>query len=266
MADKKPRKRSKHLVVQNNPFKPTSPPKSVSPTRNAPTGSNTQGREYDNTSYRAEQAEYMSSPGANGYVNNLGSHVIKLNRASQPDSDSVEFFSMVDSVSESFTVNFQQTEKLGSPEPIHQYSGTTKNISLSWKAIEDDYDGIGLPLSQRVDRLKALTYPIIDSTGNPTTPPLVELEYGPLTSEYASADNKFTQKARKKSDNNTGASTHPHLARKSEKVLGYITSLSIDYSSQELGYTKEGTSKPRMITFQIGFQPINRGQVGQMKV
>ena len=250
MADKKPRKRSKHLVVQDNPFKPTSPPKSVSPTRSAPTGSNTQGREYDNTSYRAEQADYREK--GNGYVNNLGQHKIIFERASESFlvamNSHVEFYSMVDSVSESFTVNFQQTEKLGSPEPIHQYSGTTKNISMSWKAIEDDYDDEAASLSERIARLKALTYPIVDSNGNPESPPLVEIRYGPLKSEYA---------------RNTPDEYQIPGSRSSSTILGYITSLSIDYSSQEMGYTEEGTTKPRMITFQIGFQPINKGIVGE---
>ena len=52
------------------------------------------------------------------------------------------------------------------------------------------------------------------------------------------------------------------IGKKKTKLKTISTSNSSNYVILE----KEGTSKPRMVTFQIGFQPINRGQVGQMKV
>jgi len=84
-----------------------------------------------------------------------------------------------------------------------------------------------------------MVYPKVDETGNPTQPPMVEMSYGPLEEEYSSA------------------------GKSSSKIFGYITSLSIDYSSQDLGY-EDNTSSPRVVTFNIGFQPINRGLVGNV--
>jgi len=231
MANGKPRKRSKHLVVQDNPFRTKEPPKRVSPAKSESTGNTSSGAEYDNTPYANATPENTMLDYEYGY---------KISFTSRQDNlGSVSFHAFVDSVSESFTVNFQQTEKLGSPEPIHQYSGTSKNITLAWKAYRDDYTSESPSLDFRITKLKQMVYPKVDETGNPTQPPMVEMSYGPLEEEYSSA------------------------GKSSSKIFGYITSLSIDYSSQDLGY-EDNTSSPRVVTFNIGFQPINRGLVGNV--
>ena len=241
MATDKPRKRSKHLVVQENPFSQKDPPKPTTPTNTSPTGLQT-----DDDSWRLEQVSernFYKTPleGAENMITFMG--------AGKMSDKYVEFYAFTDSVSEAFTVNYQQIEKLGSPEPIYQYSGTSKQINISWKAIDDDYEGA--ELENKIDMLKSMTYPIVDESGNVLTPPLVYLEYGPLTEEYASNPDIDEDE------------TIP-LGRKSTNIFGYITSLSIDYSSQEMGH-RGSTYNPRMITFNVGFQQINRGLVGEYR-
>lgn len=251
MAEEKIRKRSKHLKVQTNPFKEEEPPPMISPMKLAVTGSSNTGP-YDNSQYAKEFDN-------NTYEPPKYDHKIIFREAGKFTDKEVDFFSFADSITESFAVNYQTVEKLGSPEPIYQYSGTTKQINLSWKAIEDDYNNLQESLSDKINILKSMTYPVIDRSGNPTNPPLVYLKYGQLTEEYASNPPEENLAAEDYAD----WEQSDYLPRKSKEIFGYITSLSIDYSSQELGYTDDETLKPRMVTFNLGFQQINRGIVGE---
>lgn len=248
MAEGKPRKRSKHLVVQTNPFIEEEPPVPISPTQGKPTGSNINGEQYNND-------QYNNFPDDKSYKPVNYQKIIAFEDA-RKGGKSVSFYAFTDSVEESFQVNYQQIEKLGSPEPIFHYSGTSKTINLSFKAMEDDYvevddkygpDG-GPSLQDRIDILKTMVYPDVDKQGNPTHPPLTYLTYGQLTQEYSSANGKADENA--------------SLPYKREKVFGYITSLSVEYSN-ELGYTKD--FKSRQVNINIGFQQINTGIVGRIE-
>lgn len=225
-------KRSKHLVVQDNPFREKSVrDKALTPTQKSPTTSS------DNDAYRKEQSKKLEdelrTPGLGYYENFSNKEGQKITFKLAHGNTDVSFYAFVDSLSESYTTNFQQTEKMGSPESVYQYNSTSKTLSLSWKAFEDDYED----LPSRIEKLKKLVYPDIDEDGVPTRPPMVLLNYGPLREDYSS-----NAKDAKKG------------------VFGYIASLSIDYSSQELGHDDE--YRPRLVTFQVSFQPINRGKVG----
>lgn len=256
MAEDKPRKRSKHLVVQTNPFKDTKPPERIAPTQYSTEGreGTTNGETYDNTQY--------TFPDRQDYQPLKYSHKIEFEDARETGTRPASFYAFSDSVSESFQVNYQQIEKLGSPEPIFHYSGTSKQMSISFKAYEDDYafnsaaylknedpyssygPDLGPSLQKRIDILKTMVYPDVDKQGNPTSPPLVYLTYGQLTEEYSSfVDNE-----------------NDPLPYKREKIFGYITSLQVDYSN-ELGYTED--FKSRQVNISIGFQQINTGIVGR---
>lgn len=242
----KPRKRSKHLVVQPNPFIDEDIPASISPTQHAATGSNANGEQYNNEKYRSSAEPQSYQPP--GYKKTI---IFEDAR----NGKNVSFYAFTDSVNESFQVNYQQIEKLGSPEPIFHYSGTSKTINLSFKAMEDDYipvDGEtgtdkGPSLQERIDILKTMVYPDVDTYGNPTHPPLTYLTYGQLAEEYASE---------------AAANNDRALPRKRNKVFGYITSLTVDYTN-ELGYTKD--FKSRQVNISIGFQQINTGIVGRIE-
>lgn len=279
MAKDKPRKRSKHLKVQSNPFFPEDPPDMISPMKRDPYGtSNGQGytNNYDvqppSGSAEAKQLEELKKN--NKYEKPDYNHKIIFQEVGKWVESAAEFYAFTDSASENFTVNYQQVEKLGSPEPIYQYSGTTKQINLSFKAIEDDYDdNTGPTLQQRINLLKSMTYPVVDASGNPTNPPLVYLTYGQLTEEYASNPEEDTEDYEKYDDPAEEGNNNEYLPRKSNTVFGYITSLSIDYSHElgfvntakaERGFNESGAKlKTRMVTFNIGFQQINRGLIGE---
>lgn len=255
MAKDKPRKRSKHLVVQTNPFKDTKPPERIAPTQYTQTRDGaTNGESYDNTQYKFAPVSDYKTP-KYGYT---------VDFKDARNDNRVSFFAFSDSVNESFQVNYQQIEKLGSPEPIYHYSGTSKQMNINFKAYEDDYavdvqellakgensafgPDAGLSLTKRLDMLKTMVYPDVDTQGNPTSPPLVYLTYGQLSEEYSS----------EMTPDNEG----DPLPYKRKKVFGYITSLSVEYSN-ELGYT-EGF-KSRQVNISIGFQQINTGVVGRI--
>ena len=230
------KKRSKHLVVQDNPFRETSGPKRVAPTQKEETGS-INGQDFDNSPYREEEPK-DSGIAEYGFTQKISFQV------AHNDKIKADFWAFVDSVSESYTTNFQQTEKLGSPESIYQYTSTSKTLSISWKAIEDDY--IKPTLQEQIKALKKMVYPDVDKHGIPVKPPLVIMNYGPLKEEYSAT---------------AAAAVASATAALENDVFGYISSLSIDYSSQELGH-KGSLEHPRMVTFSVSFQPINRGRIG----
>lgn len=263
------RKRSKHLVVQDNPFRKKEVPPPITPTNTKPTG------DADNSSWRPEQnatrhlydkreiksEDFKKEPHLN--ISFKGEGTMKELK--------VTFWGFIESLSENFSTNFNQVDKIGSPEPIHQYSGTSKEINISWKAYEDDYED----LSARIEILKELVYPTIDDSGIPTQPPVLTMMYGPLREEYAK--NPASIEDRDKSP----------LPRKNKEIFGYITSLGIDYSSQEMGYAVEVdddgnydvgtlldeddeapiplTVRPREVSISVNFKQINRGITGTFK-
>lgn len=219
------KKRSKHLSQPPQTF-PKSTPKRTEPAEPAPAP----------IIYKYELSNALKKHTPE--ISNFDSHTISFQVAHDEDTN-VEFWAFVDSVSESYTTNFQQTEKLGSPESIYQYTSTSKTLSLSWKAIEDDYEHENPNLQKRIETLKKMVYPDVDKHGIPVKPPLVIMNYGPLKEEYS-----------------TNGATETD-------VFGYISSLSIDYSSQELGHKViDDLQHPRMVTFTVSFQPINRGKIG----
>lgn len=290
------RKRSKHLVIQDNPFREKEIPKPTTPTNKKPSG------DADNSAWRAEQkAQLMLNDYRAVKPEDLEKTAkISFKGQGMTNDVAVTFYGFVESLSENFSTNFQQIEKIGSPEPIHQYSGTSKEINISWKAFEDDYNN----LSRRIDTLKELVYPTVDESGIPTQPPVLIMSYGALTEEYArnpkrgeltidldpelvvdteNADtvqetfidtamtrpegvplsDRWTQDV---TDPRKGGmeSNVPPLPRKSKEVFGYITSLGIDYSSQEMGYAGD-VSKPREVSISVSFKQINRGITGTFR-
>lgn len=242
-------KRSKHLKVQDNPFRPTEPPKPISPAKKNKTGTSN-GMSYDNSSYSAELEQYHKDHTPTVSLDKA-KHQIIFNTVGSNNKLTAQFYSFLESLTESFSLSLAQTEKLGSPESVQQYTSTAKTLSFSWKAFEDDYPSSGNTLSQRISNLKSMLYPEVDHRGNPKKPPVVELqifEKGIIKQEYSTNPKKGTF------DKKTSA-------REDKTVFGYITSLSIDYSSQEMGY--DDKSRPRQVIFNVSFQPINKGLVGR---
>lgn len=284
------RKRSKHLVVQENPFREKEIPKPITPTNKNPAA------DADNSAWRAEQKEQLKTDHRAVNSSQL-EEAAKISFKGQGTMEyaAVTFYGFVESLSENFSTNFQQIEKIGSPEPIHQYSGTSKEINISWKAFEDDYDN----LSRRIETLKELVYPTVDESGIPTQPPVITMSYGALTEEYARNPDKtdvFAFVPPTKDDKVEGGKKKtfnpfqsfsgvprsdkwkqegqnwqpgvdrqaPPLPRKSKEVFGYITSLGIDYSSQDMGYDGD-VSKPRQVSISVSFKQINRGITGTFR-
>jgi len=188
------------------------------------------------------------------------------------------FKAFITAFNETYTPNFNPTEVFGRTDPIQQYKGTTRNITLAWKlpaASESEaYENLG-----RVQKLLQMLYPSYLDLSNALTlseAPLVRLKVMNLLirnpkNSQDSFRGKFNQDefstklfAEYKSTNSSG-----------NGILGVITSCTINHNLESadgvfqktINYfgedrLGENTILPKLIDVNISFTPLHEQTLG----
>ncbi len=200
-------------------------------------------------------------------------------RDDDPATKDVYFKAFITAYNETFTPNFNATEVFGRVDPIQQYKGTTRNITLAWKmpaASESEaYENLG-----RVQKLLLMLYPTyldLNEGKNPNAltlseAPLVRLKVMNLLT--AMPGENFTTDV-----SNTGTTDFQSTYFRAYKsthgsengILGVITSCTVNHNLEgvdgvftkrvedsELGPTVHpNTILPKLIDINISFTPLH---------
>lgn len=194
------------------------------------------------------------------------------------NDDDVFFKAFITAFNETFTPNFNSTEVFGRMDPIQQYKGTTRNITLAWKlpaASESEaYENLG-----RVQKLLQMLYPSYLDIGNALTlseAPLVRLKVMNLLVRNP----KNSQDTARGDFNRDEFSTklfaeYKSINSSSNGILGVITSCTVNHNlesadgvfqktinyfgEEQLG---ENTILPKLIDINISFTPLHENSLG----
>lgn len=187
--------------------------------------------------------------------------------------DIVYFKAFVTAFNESFTPDFNPTQVFGRTDPIYQYKGTTRAITLAWK-MPASSDGEAYENLVKVQRLVSMLYPSYTQSD--------VFDVNALTlSEAPLVRLKMMNLIQKVGTSETGAGDNPRQIFNGYKststddgLLGVITSCTInhnlegsdgvfekiDYSKTDpdnkIGKTKN-TILPKLIDINISFSPLH---------
>ena len=193
----------------------------------------------------------------------------------------VFFKAFITAFNETYTPNFNSTEVFGRTDPIQQYKGTTRNITLAWKlpaASESEaYENLG-----RVQKLLQMLYPSYLSLDNALTlseAPLVRLKVMNLLT----SDSSKLQAAESDSKFKLNESTSDLYFRyintqdSSNGLLGVITSCTVNHNLEGVDGVFEkrdedadgnrfgrlpNTILPKLIDINITFSPLHEQTLG----
>lgn len=194
----------------------------------------------------------------------------------------VFFKAFITAFNETFTPNFNATEVFGRVDPIQQYKGTTRNITLAWKlpaASESEaYENLG-----RVQKLLQMLYPSYLDLGNALTlseAPLVRLKVmNLLTSDSSKLQSVSDELNQFKQNESTSKLYFGYISEQnsSNGLLGVITSCNVNHNLEGTdGVFEKGaedadgnrigrlpnTILPKLIDINISFTPLHEQTLG----
>lgn len=178
------------------------------------------------------------------------------------NQESVFFKAFITAFSDTYSPNFNSVEVFGRTDPIQQYKGTNRSITLAFKvpaASESEaFENLG-----RAGKLIQMLYPSYASVSNALTlseAPLVRLKVMNLLSkdhENAPGSSEtfpqFYSKYKSTADPNKG-------------ILGAITSCTVNHGLESEGAfpKKDSTNTilPKLIEINVSFTPIHEETIG----
>lgn len=175
------------------------------------------------------------------------------------NSQTVFFKSFITAFNESYTPDFNPTQVFGRTDPIYQYKGTTRNITLAWKmpaASESEaYENLG-----KVQRLVGMLYPNYTSTSNALTlseAPLVRLKMMNMIQKLGSNISGSSTEDPNDIFNGYQSDSNPKGG-----LLGVITSCVVNHNLEGADgvFQKIGapnTILPKLIDVNISFSPLH---------
>lgn len=199
----------------------------------------------------------------------------------------VFFKAFITAFNETFTPNFNATEVFGRTDPIQQYKGTTRNITLAWKlpaASESEaYENLG-----RVQKLLQMLYPSyldLSPGANPNAltlseAPLVRLKVmNLLTSDSSKLQSVSNELNQFKQNESTSKLYFGYISEQnsSNGLLGVITSCNVNHNLEGTdGVFEKGaedadgnrivrlpnTILPKLIDVNISFTPLHEQTLG----
>ena len=241
-------------------------------------------RKYKNdgitTGTKLEGGSFDLIDGSDSLANKSHQVISFLNvRDSDDATKDVYFKAFITAFNETYTPNFNATEVFGRVDPIQQYKGTTRNITLGWKmpaASESEaYENLG-----RVQKLLLMLYPTyldLNEGKNPNAltlseAPLVRLKVMNLLT--AMPGENFTTDV-----SNTGMTDYQATYFKAYKstcgsehgILGVVTSCTVNHNLEGADgvFTKRvdrtdddplvdpNTILPKLIEINISFTPLH---------
>jgi len=199
----------------------------------------------------------------------------------------VFFKAFITAFNETYTPSFNATEVFGRVDPIQQYKGTTRNITLAWKlpaASESEaYENLG-----RVQKLLLMLYPSyldLDPGMNPNAltlseAPLVRLKVMNLLTSHPGnnfeTDEEYDENSEKFRNINEPNTSNQLLRYRSDSnsslgMLGVITSCNVNHNlegvdgvfqrvdSLDFGVPEAipNTILPKLIDVNISFTPLH---------
>jgi len=186
--------------------------------------------------------------------------------------DKVFFKAFITAFNESYTPDFNPTQVFGRTDPIYQYKGTTRAITLAWK-MPASSDGEAYENLVKVQKLVGMLYPNYTNSsidGNALTlseAPLVRLKMMNLIQKVGTSETGTSNNPRQIFNGYKSTSTDQGL-------LGVITSCTINHNlegtdgvfekidySQTDPENKKGKTKntilPKLIDINISFSPLH---------
>ena len=236
--------------------------------------------EFDVRKYKDDGAEDRELggtlvDGSDSLANQAGQVISFQNIRNDQD---VFFKAFITAFNETYSPNFNATEVFGRVDPIQQYKGTTRNITLAWKlpaASESEaYENLG-----RVQKLLQMLYPSYLSLDNALTlseAPLVRLKVmNLLTSE---PNKNYDEGEGNKVPTGDLFRTYRSTNDSSKGLLGVITSCTVNHNLEgtdgvfnSLGPpgNEQGrlsivpnTILPKLIDINISFTPLHEQTLG----
>lgn len=134
-------------------------------------------------------------------------------------------------VSETFTPEWQSERFYGRVDMVPIYTGTTRNISLSFDVVAWSPEDLPL-MYKKLHKLQSMVYPAYDTKGFMQAAPLVRMRVGDLI-----------------------------VAQAKKGVPGYITSLDFSYDDG-IWNMKTDFKVPRKVTVTLGFNVVHEGNPG----
>ena len=212
---------------------------------------------------------------------NQAQQVISFQNVRNDDQD-VFFKAFITAFNETYTPNFNSTEVFGRTDPIQQYKGTTRNITLAWKlpaASESEaYENLG-----RVQKLLQMLYPSYLSLDNALTlseAPLVRLKVmNLLTSDSSKLQSRGEELNQFKQNDSTSKLYFGYANEQdsSNGLLGVITSCTVNHNLEGVDGVFEkaiedtdgnrmfrlpNTILPKLIDINISFSPLHEQTLG----
>lgn len=178
------------------------------------------------------------------------------------NEESVFFKAFITAFSDTYSPNFNSVEVFGRTDPIQQYKGTNRSITLAFKvpaASESEaFENLG-----RAGKLIQMLYPSYASVSNALTlseAPLVRLKVMNLLSkkqgEALAPSETFPQ----------FYSKYKSTADPDQGILGAITSCTVNHGLESEGaFSKKDSTNtilPKLIEINVSFTPIHEETIG----
>jgi hypothetical protein len=184
------------------------------------------------------------------------------------NEESVFFKAFITAFSDTYSPNFNGVEVFGRTDPIQQYKGTSRSITLAFKvpaASESEaFENLG-----RAGKLIQMLYPSYASVSNALTlseAPLVRLKVMNLLSK----DSKFITAGILATDSDDTYDSFYSVYKSSAEpdlgILGAITSCTVNHGLESEGafpkLDSTNTILPKLIEINVSFTPIHEETIG----
>jgi len=219
--------------------------------------------EFDIRKYNAEKNNLIDGSDA---LANQRDQVISFQNIR--NKESVFFKAFITAFSDTYSPSFSGVEVFGRTDPIQQYKGTSRSITLAFKvpaASESEaFENLG-----RAGKLIQMLYPSYASVSNALTlseAPLVRLKVMNLLSK----DSKFITAGILATDSDDTYDSFYSVYRSSAEpdlgILGAITSCTVNHGLESEGafpkLDSTNTILPKLIEINVSFTPIHEETIG----
>ena len=187
------------------------------------------------------------------------------------NQESVFFKAFITAFSDTYSPNFNSVEVFGRTDPIQQYKGTSRSITLAFKvpaASESEaFENLG-----RAGKLIQMLYPSYASVSNALTlseAPLVRLKVMNLLSKehiYADSIDAFYKEMEAETTYKDSYTIYSSEAAPDQGILGAITSCTVNHGLESEGafpkLDSTNTILPKLIEINVSFTPIHEETIG----